>query len=385
MGRPPLPIGTYGKVSTRSVRGGFEARARFRDYDGVTRPVARVGRTEGIAVANLKVALRDRGRIASDGDITSDTRVRVVAMLWLREIDESNLAIRTKTTYREVWDNLLDDPTGDLCVRDVRVSVADRTIRAIRKNNGSGRAKHAKIVLSGVMGLAVRHDALDDNPVRELAPERRQRGKVRKIVLTVPTMARLRWHMHESEIARTFDLVDIVDVESGVGCRIGELLALDWSKISFKRGTIEIVGTVIRVKGVGLIIQSHTKSLAGMRTIAPPSWVMDVLRRRFEERRCEWVFPSVARDTLRDPDNTRARLRDVVEGTEWVGLHPHAFRHFVATQLEAAGMTAREIADYLGHDKISVTQDEYLDRHIAVIQAGALPEITPIDPNESGE
>ena len=142
---------------------------------------------------------------------------------------------------------------------------------------------------------------------------------------------------------------------------------------------------MIRVKGEGLTVQRHTKSLAGMRTLAPPSWVMDILRRRHDERRCEWVFPSVARSTLRDPDNTRARLRDVVAGTAWVGLHPHAFRHLVATRLEAAGMTAREIADYLGHDRISMTQDEYMDRHIAVIRAGALPEIAPVVPSESGE
>ncbi|HEY0640283.1 MAG TPA: site-specific integrase [Pseudonocardiaceae bacterium] len=49
----------------------------------------------------------------------------------------------------------------------------------------------------------------------------------------------------------------------------------------------------------------------------------------------------------------------------WEGLHPHAFRHFVATRLDAARWSAREIADYLGHDRISTTQDEYLDRHVA--------------------
>jgi hypothetical protein len=30
--------------------------------------------------------------------------------------------------------------------------------------------------------------------------------------------------------------------------------------------------------------------------------------------------------------------------------------------LDAAGLTAREIAGYLGHEKISTTQDVYMDR-----------------------
>jgi len=38
----------------------------------------------------------------------------------------------------------------------------------------------------------------------------------------------------------------------------------------------------------------------------------------------------------------------VFEGTEWEGLHPHAFRRPVATRLDAKGFSAREIADYLG-------------------------------------
>jgi integrase len=83
---------------------------------------------------------------------------------------------------------------------------------------------------------------------------------------------------------------------------------------------------VIRVPGEGLIVQPHTKSKAGTCTIRPPGWVLDLFRRRHVDALAEWIFPS-SRLTLRDPDNTRARLRDVVRGTPWEGLHPHAFRH----------------------------------------------------------
>lgn len=59
-------------------------------------------------------------------------------------------------------------------------------------------------------------------------------------------------------------------------------------------------------------------------------------------------------------------------------MHPHAFRHFVSTRLDAAGLTAREIADYLGHEKVSMTQDSYMDRHVSGERvAPALTEIMP--------
>jgi integrase len=117
------------------------------------------------------------------------------------------------------------------------------------------------------------------------------------------------------------------------------------------------------------MVQPHTKSKAGMRTIAPPAWLIALLRRRHGDSHGPWVFPST-RGSLRDPDNTRGQLRDVVVGTAWEGLHPHAFRHLVATRLDKAGLSAREIADYLGHERISMTQDVYMARRATGVNAG---------------
>jgi integrase len=40
----------------------------------------------------------------------------------------------------------------------------------------------------------------------------------------------------------------------------------------------------------------------------------------------------------------------------------HVFRKTAATTLDRAGLTARQIADQLGHAKVSMTQDRYLGR-----------------------
>jgi integrase len=151
---------------------------------------------------------------------------------------------------------------------------------------------------------------------------------------------------------------------------------LDWTKVDMEAGAPRIEGAVIRIPGEELIVQPHTKSKAGMRTITSPPWVLDLLKRRHVESLCGWIFP-MARLTLRNPDNTRARLRDVVRGTPWEGLHPRAFRHLV-TQLDRAGLSAREIADYLGHERVSMTQDVYMSRGTnGVAAAAALDRLAP--------
>lgn len=40
----------------------------------------------------------------------------------------------------------------------------------------------------------------------------------------------------------------------------------------------------------------------------------------------------------------------------------HVFRKTAATELDRAGLSARQIADQLGHAKVSMTQDRYLGR-----------------------
>jgi integrase len=137
---------------------------------------------------------------------------------------------------------------------------------------------------------------------------------------------------------------------------MGELLAIGWAmSVDFDQGTIWFHETVIRVTGQGLVVQDHTKSPAGMRTIKPPAWVMGVLKRRFVESESPWVVPSAA-GTLRDPDHTRRYIRKVVAESAFEGLYPHDWRHYVAGVLDDAGLTAREIAGYLGHERVSTTQ-----------------------------
>ncbi|MEU4444039.1 site-specific integrase [Actinosynnema sp. NPDC050801] len=172
---------------------------------------------------------------------------------------------------------------------------------------------------------------------------------------------RLRAFLGASSAAERADLVDLVDVLAATGARIGELLALDWTRADVDARTAKLEGTVIRERAAGLFVQAHTKSSAGMRTIKVPRWVAEVFAKRQADAYAEWVFPS-ASGSLRDPDNTRKSLRRVLAGTGWEGLHPHAFRHLVATRLDEAGLSAREIADYLGHAQVSMTQDVYMNR-----------------------
>ena len=59
---------------------------------------------------------------------------------------------------------------GALRVREVGTPAVDRTLKAISAKAGPGAAKTTRSVLSGMFRLAVRHGAVNANPVREAAP-----------------------------------------------------------------------------------------------------------------------------------------------------------------------------------------------------------------------
>lgn len=370
MGRPPLPPGTWGNIKVgkeRSKR--WKAGAKYKDHDGVTRKVRRWGKTKEQARNDLLEALRDRARHSADGDIKPETKVKDAAAIWLTAVDDSDKAARTKQEYRDTWNRYLVSKIGEWRVCDIRVSTVNRVITEVRDHNGRGAATHVKVVLSGIFAMVVRHDALNDNPVKEIESLGRRKRKKQRTV-NASNIGRVLGLFHDSEEATAWDLVDMIDVLSGLGCRIGELLALRCGRnADYECGLLSIDGTVIRVTGEGLFIQEYTKSGAGMRTIRPPTWVMDILKQREAEAETPYLFPSLAR-TLRDPDNTRKYLRKVVAGTEFEGLHPHDFRHYVADVLDRAGLNAREIADYLGHERISTTQEDYMERGVVGEQAG---------------
>ena len=76
------------------------------------------------------------------------------------------------------------------------------------------------------------------------------------------------------------------------------------------------------------------------------------------------LFPS-QKGLLRDPNNTSGDLLQALDRAGFPWATSHTFRRTVATRLDDAGLSARQIADHLGHSRPSLTQDVYLGRGTA--------------------
>jgi integrase len=63
-------------------------------------------------------------------------------------------------------------------------------------------------------------------------------------------------------------------------------------------------------------------------------------------------------------------LRSARGSEQFAWVTPHVFRKTAATILDDAKLTARVIADQLGHSKPSMTQDVYIGRTAAPRRCG---------------
>jgi integrase len=378
MARPPLPLGTYGKIKTWQEGQAWLARAQFRDFDGVVRPVKRSGKTKAAAVRELKAAIAQRQRPVKQAEITPHTTMEKLARLWLAEI-EAAVEAGTKSpgtldAYRSIYHRHVKPALGGLRVQEVDTPVVDRLLEATKKKTLSG-ARTAKIVISGMMRLAARHGAVTVNPVREVG---RIESTPRPAPKSLTGQQRQQWldAVAASETAQAWDLPDLSLMMLATGCRIGECLAIGWDEVDLDQASVDVCWRLIRRKGVGLLRLPSTKTgESGERLIPLPSWAITMLKRRrlAIAPGVQPVFP----DSLggwRDPSNVLRVWRKVRDDAGIEGLVSHTLRKTVASFLDDAAVPTRKISDQLGHSRVSMTQDHYLGRKLTDRQTAEVLE-----------
>ncbi len=255
MPRPPLPIGSHGKIRAYQTGTSWRAVTKFRDFDGITRFVERHGKSKAAAERQLKKALTERATVFGDS-VTPSARFREVAEEWFSSVqtavEQGTRSPSTTDVYRSHLDRHVLPGLGELRIREITVPRVDAFLRSLRQTGGAATAKTSRTVVSGVLGLAVRHGALSANPIRETS---RIEGGTEKTprALTLQERKQFLEQLEADEKAVRKEMPDLVRFMLATGVRIGEALAVCWPEIDFSAGVVEVNYTVVRVKGKGLV------------------------------------------------------------------------------------------------------------------------------------
>jgi integrase len=390
MGRPPLDVGTYGKITTKlQPDGQWMAIANYRDGDGITRPVKRFAETDAKAIRRLKKALVDRNHRAG-GELTRESTFAEVSVLWLKYVDRTWRGT-TWDRYRSRLNKVLP-AMGQLKLRECTTQRIDAVLEELEQRLAPNTVRGYRATISGVLSHAVRLGAIDRNPCQQAAPIR-GKGKESR-ALTREEREDLLAKVDADPRAIADDLPAIFRYLMGTGTRIGELMALRWCRVDLERGIVVHADTLVsetkrcktcgRVRlehkagpciwndpgvGAGLVLHS-AKTEAGIRTIRLPSFVQLMLELRHPGPGYEAdpVFGN-AFGGWRNPSNTGRSIRLFREKAGYGWFSAHTWRRTAITVCDEEGITARETSGYVGHSRVSMTES-YMDRRI---QSGAIP------------
>lgn len=234
------------------------ARTRFREHDGQLRRIEASADTRRRAEHRLKEKLATRrGYSAGFGELTPDSSFDQLVEVWLEDLDlEGKLAESTRALYERNMRQLVMPAFENLLLREISVRRVDQFIKRLAAAKSYSTAKQARTVLSLALGLAVRYDALRENPVRETA--RLHKPPSQTMALTLDQVEAIRratrsWRRAPGTPGPPPDgqLEQIIEVMLGTSARIGEVLAIRRCDVdvTVSPATVRICGTIVSPAG----------------------------------------------------------------------------------------------------------------------------------------
>jgi integrase len=164
----------------------------------------------------------------------------------------------------------------------------------------------------------------------------------------------------------------IVLIAAATGMRLGEILALRWTDLDLKAGTVSVNQSLEETKA-GLKAKAP-KSDRGRRLVPIPANVVHRLLAYKEQQEAHAQARSEANAELwvdngvvccnegghyRKPGTVSSVFRDIAKRAGVRELGIHALRHAHASMLANRGWQAKIIQERLGHPTIAVTMDIY--------------------------
>ncbi|MBR3949176.1 MAG: site-specific integrase [Oscillospiraceae bacterium] len=152
------------------------------------------------------------------------------------------------------------------------------------------------------------------------------------------------------------------------GCRRGELMGLQWSNVDLDKGIMIIKQALLYTKAKGVYVGPPKTGRPRAVCLAPET--ITVLKKwKTEQLRTKILHGNIWQDTgfvftkddgtVMHPDSITDWLNKFSEANDLPHIHPHAFRHTVASILISNGIDPVTTANELGHANANTTQAIY--------------------------
>ncbi len=227
-----------------------------------------------------KDALREQARLMNSintGDYVEPTKTTVGDFLrrWLSDYAKVNVAGKTFERYQDIVRNHLEPTIGSLShskLQPLHIQTCYSDALQKGRKDGAGGLSHATVlqhhrILRQPLQHAVKWQLLGRNPADAVDPPRKMQGEMR--ALDEDETASL---LHAAQKTRLY-LPVLLAVTTGL--RRGELLALRWSDVDLKVGSINMTQSIEQTRqGISF---KPPKTSKGRRLVTVPALATEAL------------------------------------------------------------------------------------------------------------
>jgi len=292
-----------------------------------------------------------------------DATVATLLDAWLT--GHRGLSPSTRADYRSAIRRHLPAPFMSTKLWRVRTHDLDQLYTSLTAADvGDDRIRRVHTILRCAFAQAVRWQWIARNPAIDASPPSPGRRAI-----TPPAPDELRRLLAAADAAGDFGVY--LRLSAHLGARRGEVCALRWGDVDLDRGEVTIRRALVDGgRGVGVVVKGTKTDRE--RTLALDRRVVALLRAHqlvCAERALavgvrlgpdSHLFSADAGGVVpRRPDAMTHEFATVRSAAGVEGVRLHDLRHFMITQLLAAGTDLRTVAGRAGHRRTSTTLDLY--------------------------
>lgn len=236
----------------------------------------------------------------------------------------------------------------------------------VAENKGLSGASVNKIKLnlSAIFTAAVKKEIMRRNPCKLATPPKVDTKQAE--YMTEDDCRVLLNYLHEQP---DFQFEVIINMLLATGIRCGELCALHWEDVDLETGIVYIRHTLVRLNGE--YTRTEPKTSGSVRYIILPDYIIELLKKHKQEQH-KALFKAGGSWAAKEAVFTNRSGNYLISGSlnKWLHeackacglsetIHIHTLRHTYTSLLINNDITAKVIADRLGHSTVKTTLDEY--------------------------
>lgn len=341
--------------------GSWELRA-YGGVDALTGRVRYRTRTVRGTKAEAAVALQELVAVSRSGPSSgADAPFATLLSTWIAAKESvwspSTLRETRSIVSRHLVPLLGRGPVGALTTEQI-----DQCLATLRRTLSAGTVGRIRMVIHAALAQALRWEWIWSNPATHAA--RFESAPKAHVVPPAEVVHRLLVWLRERDPA----LMVFVRLAATTGARRGELLGLRWCDVDLERGRVRLVHGLVDAAGGAVRQERKTKNANCVDLDAETAGLLGehlavctavAGRAGVEVGMCP-VFAGVDDVTLPwNPNWVTKRFAAALHDAGVDRFRLHDLRHFVATQMLAAGVSLPVVAARLGHARASTTLNIY--------------------------